>query len=62
MLVSIIVPCYNEQESLPLFYREITRVAGEMKESHNADFEFIFVDDGSKDNTLAITRELHKQD
>ena len=62
MLVSIIVPCYNEQESLPLFYREITRVAGEMKESHNADFEFIFVDDGSKDNTLAIARELHKQD
>lgn len=62
MLLSIIVPCYNEQESLPLFYREITRVAGEMKESHNANFEFIFVDDGSRDNTLAIARELHRQD
>ena len=62
MLVSIIVPCYNEQESLPLFYREITRVAGEMKESHNADFEFIFVDDGSKDNTWNIIQELAKSD
>lgn len=62
MLLSIIVPCYNEQESLPLFYKEITRVADEMKQSHGATFEFIFVDDGSKDNTLAIARQLHRQD
>ncbi|MDM8202130.1 MULTISPECIES: glycosyltransferase family 2 protein [Allofournierella] len=62
MLLSIIVPCYNEQESLPLFYKEITRVASEMKQSHGAEFEFIFVDDGSKDSTLAIARELHRQD
>lgn len=62
MLLSIIVPCYNEQEALPLFYKEITRVADEMKQSHNADFEFIFVDDGSKDDTLSISRQLHKQD
>lgn len=62
MLLSIIVPCYNEQESLPLFYKEITRVAKEMKQSHGAEFEFIFVDDGSKDDTLAIVRQLHRQD
>ena len=62
MLLSIIVPCYNEQESLPLFYQEISRVAGEMKQSHGAEFEFIFVDDGSKDQTLAIARDLHRQD
>lgn len=62
MLLSIVVPCYNEQEALPYFYEEICRVAGEMKASHGADFEFIFVDDGSRDNTLSIARELHKQD
>ena len=62
MLLSIVVPCYNEQEALPYFYEEICRVADEMKSSHGADFEFIFVDDGSKDKTLSIARELHKQD
>ena len=62
MLLSIVVPCYNEQEALPYFYEEICQVAGEMKASHGAEFEFIFVDDGSRDNTLAIARELHKKD
>lgn len=62
MLLSIVVPCYNEQEALPYFYKEICRVAEEMKASHGADFEFIFVDDGSKDKTLSIARELHKKD
>ena len=62
MLLSIVVPCYNEQEALPYFYKEICRVAEEMKSSHGADFEFIFVDDGSKDKTLSIARELHRQD
>lgn len=62
MLLSIVVPCYNEQEALPYFYKEICRVAEQMKSSHGADFEFIFVDDGSKDKTLSIARELHKQD
>lgn len=62
MLLSIVVPCYNEQEALPYFYKEICQVAEEMKSSHGADFEFIFVDDGSKDKTLSIARELHKQD
>lgn len=58
-LLSVIVPCYNEQEVLPLFYAEITRVAGEMAP---LDFEFIFVNDGSKDNTLPMLRQLHEQD
>ena len=62
MLLSIVVPCYNEQEALPYFYKEICRVAEEMKASHGAEFEFIFVDDGSKDKTLSIARELHRQD
>ncbi len=62
MLLSIVVPCYNEQEALPFFYKEISRVADEMKASHGAEFEFIFVDDGSRDDTLAIARRLHGQD
>ena len=62
MLISLVVPCYNEEESLPLFYKEAARVAGEMKASHGVDFEFIFVDDGSKDGTLAVARRLHQQD
>lgn len=57
--ISIIVPCYNEEKALPYFYKEIYKVASEMS---NIDFEFIFVDDGSKDNTLCILRELRKQD
>ena len=62
MLLSIVVPCYNEQEALPFFYKEICRVAEEMKASHGAEVEFIFVDDGSKDNALAIARDLHQKD
>ena len=58
-LISVIVPCYNEQEVLNLFYDEITRVAGEMT---GYDFEFIFVNDGSRDNTLAICKQLAEKD
>ena len=58
MLISLVVPCYNEEEAMPLFYKEASRVAAQMKESHGADFEFIFVDDGSKDGTLRVARQL----
>ena len=57
--ISIIVPCYNEEESLPLFYDEICKVASEFK---GVDFEFIFVNDGSRDRTLDISRDLSKKD
>ena len=57
--ISIIVPCYNEEESLPIFYEEITKIAKEMK---NQDFEFLFINDGSKDNTLKIIKALSKED
>ena len=40
MLISLIVPCYNEEEAMPLFYKEASRVAEEMKASHGAEFEF----------------------
>lgn len=57
--ISIVVPCYNEEESLPIFYKEIDRVSKEMK---NVDFEFMFINDGSKDKTLEILRDLSKKD
>lgn len=57
--ISIIVPCYNEEEAMPIFYKEIVKVAKEMKK---VDFEFIFVNDGSRDKTLEVARELHQKD
>jgi len=57
--LSVIVPCYNEEESLDSFYNEINKVSQEMKE---LIFEFIFVDDGSHDKTLVKLKELSKKD
>lgn len=59
--ISIIVPCYNEEESLPLFYEEVSKVAEEMKKE-KVEFEFLFVNDGSRDKTLEVSRELAKKD
>ena len=56
--LSIVVPCYNEEEAIPYFYEEINKVSKEMKN----DFEFIFVNDGSKDNTIDIVKDLSKKD
>ncbi len=58
-LISIVVPCYNEQEALPPFYKEINKVAAHMD---SVKFEFIFIDDGSKDKTLSMLKYLHKKD
>ena len=58
--ISIVVPCYNEQESLPLFYEEVNKVTEQMKKK--AEFEFVFVNDGSKDKTLEELRKLAKKD
>ncbi len=57
--ISIIVPCYNEEDALPIFYKEINRVSKEMK---SVDFEFLFINDGSRDKTLDILRDLSKKD
>lgn len=57
--ISIIVPCYNEEESLLIFYEKITKVTETMKK---VNFEFIFVNDGSKDKTLEVVRKLSVQD
>lgn len=58
-LISAIVPCYNEEESAPLFYEEICRVTEEAK---RFELEIVFVDDGSRDGTLKVLRELAKKD
>ena len=57
--ISLIVPCYNEEEVLPLFYHEVTRVAGLMGEY---DFEFLFVDDGSRDGTMNVVKDFARSD
>ncbi len=60
-LLTIIVPCYNEEESLPIFYQTIRDMEKEDKLS-SVDLEFVFVDDGSRDKTLEVCRNLHSQD
>ena len=54
MKVALIVPCYNEQEALPIFYEEVMKVVTTM----NCQYELIFVNDGSKDNTLSILKNF----
>lgn len=56
--VSLIVPCYNEEEALPLFYDAVSNVMN----SINYDYELLFIDDGSKDRTLSILKDLSQKD
>ena len=58
--ISVIVSCYNEEESLPLFYEEMERVR--KQDFENINFEYIFVNDGSKDKTLEEMKELAQKD
>lgn len=54
--ISIVVPCYNEEESLPLFLRELERVAEQMRQADDLTFEAVLIDDGSTDGTLATMK------
>ena len=58
--ISIVVSCYNEEESLPLFYQEMEKVREQ--DFKDIEMEYIFVDDGSKDNTLQEMKQLEEQD
>ena len=60
-LLSIIIPCYNEEQAIPLFYQETMKQEFFFREK-GVELEFIFVDDGSKDGTVEAVKELHKQD
>ncbi len=55
----MIVPCFNEQEALPLFYNEICKVAEALNQ---LDFEFVFVNDGSEDSTSDILKQMNEKD
>ena len=59
--ISVVVSCYNEEKALPLFYEEMERV---IKQDFDgiAEFEYIFVNDGSKDKTLEIMKSLRAKD
>ena len=59
--ISVVVSCYNEEKALPLFYEEMERVRKQDFEGI-VEFEYIFVNDGSKDNTLKIIKELNSKD
>lgn len=58
-LISIVVPCYNEESTLEILYKELNRVTNEMSDY---DFEYVFVNDGSKDTTFSIVKEMATTD
>lgn len=58
-IISVIIPCYNEQETVNRFYKEIKRVTDDILDY---SFEFIYVNDGSKDQTASLVKELHVKD
>ena len=58
-IISIVVPCYNEEESIEIFYNEIEKVFKTIK---GAGFELIFIDDGSNDKSKSIMQDLSKKD
>ena len=57
--VTIIIPAYNEEESLPLLYERLNKVISNLQ---NYEFEMLFVNDGSKDKTIKIIKDLRAQD
>jgi glycosyltransferase involved in cell wall biosynthesis len=61
--ISLVVPCFNEQDALPVFYGEANRVLVEFAETESiSTWEYIFVDDGSTDNTLPVLQSLAARD
>lgn len=58
IVLSLIIPCYNEQEALPFFYEKVGEVLRQME----CDYELLFINDGSKDETLGILRRLAADD
>ena len=58
MTISVIIPCYYEEETIPLFYAEMEKIKSQIDDN----FEYIFVNDGSKDRTLQVIRDLNQAD
>lgn len=62
-LLTVIVPCYNEEEAIPLFHAEISKTREQFKTDFpGVEFELLFIDDGSKDKTLKVLKELRQKD
>ena len=62
-LLSVVVPCWNEEEVIPFFYEEMNKTMGVFEKDYpDTAFELIFVDDGSKDRTLKLIKELAAKD
>lgn len=57
--VSVLIPCYNEEASLPLLYTELAKV---MDSCQSYDWEVLFINDGSRDNTLSVIKDLRQMD
>ncbi len=57
--LSLVVPAYNEEETLPIFYREARKVEEQLPQ---VEIEYLFVDDGSVDGTMDVIRRLHEED
>ena len=60
-ILSIIIPCFNEEESVPLFYAETQKQDGFFREN-GVELEYIFVDDGSRDKTVEAVKALRQKD
>ncbi len=62
-LLTVVVPAFNEQDAIPLFYKELTKETASIKEKFtDMDLEILFVDDGSTDDTLKVIRSLREED
>lgn len=57
--ISVLVPCYNEEASLPMLYSELVKV---MNLCDSYDWEVLFINDGSRDNTLSVIKDLRRKD
>lgn len=62
-LLTVVVPCYNEEEAIPFFYEEMLKTIEVFnKDFPSVEFEMLFIDDGSKDKTLKVLREYNERD
>lgn len=62
-LISVVVPCYNEEEAIPFFYEEMQKVKSQFADKYSdVSFEIWFIDDGSSDGTMKVVKDLRSKD